>query len=115
MRPVAGPTWRIGQYTSNAGLLAGKNERKLKMKAIVTKYHGPTNTKGSRISATDSDNNRVYVSRDCALHIEDSHKDAAIALCKKMNWHGKLVAGDFGPDRRIFVWFTSDSANFFTV
>lgn len=85
------------------------------MKAIITKYHGPTNTKGSRISARDSDGHRVYISRECDLHIEDSHKAAAIALCKKMNWHGKLVGGDFGPDERVFAWLTSDAQNFFDV
>jgi hypothetical protein len=82
------------------------------MKAIITKYHGPTNTLGSRVSAEDSDGNRVYVSRDCSLHIEDSHKDAAIALCKKMRWTGKLVGGDFGNGQRIFVWLNSQEDTF---
>ena len=62
-------------------------------KAIVTKYHGPTNTRGSRISASDSDGNRVSVSYDHALSREDVHRVAAEALCTKMKWTGRLVAG----------------------
>ena len=63
------------------------------MKAIRTKYHGPTNTRGSRISATDEDGNRVSVSYDYALSGEAVHRAAADALCAKMNWTGDLIGG----------------------
>lgn len=33
------------------------------MKAITTTFHGPTNTRGSRIVASDQDGNRVTVSK----------------------------------------------------
>ena len=56
------------------------------MKAIVTKYHGPGNVRGSRISASDCDHNKVILSVDNALGIEDNHDRAAWALCKKMGW-----------------------------
>ena len=62
-------------------------------KAIVTKYHGPTNTRGSRISASDGDGNRVSVSYDHALSGEAVHRVAAEALCAKMKWTGRPVAG----------------------
>lgn len=63
------------------------------MKAIFTKYHGPTNFKGSRISASDSDGNRVVISYPYELSGEDVHRKAAQALCDKMNWTGNLIGG----------------------
>jgi hypothetical protein len=63
------------------------------MKAIVTKYHGPTNFKGSRISASDSDGNRVSISYPHELSGEAVHRKAAEALCQKMGWTGELIAG----------------------
>ena len=58
------------------------------MKAIITKYHGPTNTKGSRISADDGDGNRCYISYPHHVSGEDVHRLAAEALCAKMGWSG---------------------------
>ena len=63
------------------------------MKAITTKYYGPTNTRGSRIVATDSDGNKATVGYDHALNSEGNHKEAAIALCDKMSWSGTLHGG----------------------
>ena len=63
------------------------------MKAITTKFHGPTNTRGSRISATDEDGNRVTVSVDHALNTDSRYDAAAIALCQKMGWSGPLMRG----------------------
>jgi hypothetical protein len=63
------------------------------MKAILTKYHGPGNVKGSRISAFDLDGNRATVSLDHALDSDDNHRRAALALCEKMDWAGVLVGG----------------------
>jgi len=63
------------------------------MKAIETRYHGPTNTRGSRISASDQDGNRISISYPYELSGEAVHRKAANALCSKMNWPGKLAAG----------------------
>lgn len=63
------------------------------MKAIFTKYHGPTNFKGARISASDSDGNRVSLSYPYELSAEACHRKAAEALCTKMNWTGNMTAG----------------------
>jgi len=76
------------------------------MKAIFTKYHGPTNYKGSRISAADEDGNKVTISYPHELSGEAVHRKAAEALCAKMHWHGALIGGShkrgyvftFGPD-----------------
>lgn len=62
------------------------------MKSITTKYHGATNFKPSKFTATDGDN-RVTVSYDFDLDADGNHRAAAIALCKKLGWHGTLAQG----------------------
>lgn len=74
------------------------------MKAITTKYHGPTNLRGSRVSAFDGDN-RIFVSFDYASH--DPHRDAALALCRKLNWTGKLISGGT-KEGNVFVFLPHD-------
>lgn len=59
------------------------------MKAITTKYIAPSNSKGSRISATDEDGNRVIIAKHFDTENEDQHRRAAEALCDKMKWDGK--------------------------
>ena len=56
------------------------------MKAIETKYHGPGNVKGSRISASDCDGNRIIMSYASENTSEENHRDAALALIHKMGW-----------------------------
>src|SRR5208282_2036790 len=63
------------------------------MKAIKTKYKGPTNTRGSRIIASDEDGNRVTISYPYQLSGEAVHLAAAKALCDKMGWTGDLIGG----------------------
>jgi hypothetical protein len=76
------------------------------MKAITTKYHGPTHTKGSRISATDMDNNRIMVSVNsdmASFPYEGIHAAAAKALCTKMGWpDGDALIG--GSVKAGMVW-----------
>lgn len=73
------------------------------MKAIITKYHGPTNTRGSRISASDQDGNRISMSYESDLSSENMHDKVAKALCVKMGWTGhSLVRGGF-PDSNVYV------------
>ena len=78
------------------------------MKAIKTKYKGPTNTRGSRIIASDEDGNCVTISYPYELSGEAVHRKAAEALCAKMQWTGaeNLIGGSlkngyvfvFGPN-----------------
>ncbi len=60
--------------------------------AIVTRYHGPTNTRGSRISATAC-GGRVVVPYDYAGEVFDNHAAAAMALAAKLNWGGEWAGG----------------------
>ena len=61
------------------------------MKAILTKYIGPTNTRPSRIKASDCDGNSVTISYPHELSGEAAFRKAADALCLKMGWKGPLV------------------------
>jgi len=72
------------------------------MVALETKWHGPTNTRGSRISCTrmDADQtkhegapNRVTVSVDDGWSGEAQHVEAVRAFCARYNWHGTLACG----------------------
>lgn len=60
--------------------------------AITTKYHGPTNTRGARITAA-AWAGRVSIPYPHSLRTEEAHAKAARALIEKMGWHGEWVAG----------------------
>jgi len=64
------------------------------MEAIVTKYHGSTNTKGARISASVS-TKRVYIPYPHELHGSKAHEAAARALLVELGYpeHSKLISG----------------------
>lgn len=53
--------------------------------AIVTKFIGPTNYKGSRVKAT-ADAGSITLHWDDALNSEDNHERAALALVLKFGW-----------------------------
>ena len=63
------------------------------MKAIETKYLGPTNVRGGRIKATDCDNNSITIPYPHEYNSEDAHRHAAYALRDKMGWTGELIGG----------------------
>jgi len=79
------------------------------MKAIVTRFHCPGNVRGSRVSAHDSDNNRVILHIDPAWRSDEIHKHAAVALCSKMGWKGTLAEGHLANGERVFVWVVPDT------
>lgn len=58
------------------------------MQAIQTKYHGPTNVRGSRISAK-CDAKRIVLSWDHSLDADGNHKMAAAELIKRLGWDVK--------------------------
>lgn len=64
------------------------------MQAIITKYHGPTNSKGSRISAQAAAG-KVFVHYDHALNIDENHAEAARNLLEKLGWdkHSDIASG----------------------
>lgn len=60
--------------------------------AIVTKYIGPTNTRGSRVKATASAGS-VTLQWDCSLNADDNHMVAAETLAAKFKWKGAWFGG----------------------
>jgi hypothetical protein len=77
------------------------------MKAIRTHYSGPTDTRGSRITADDGDGNRISISYPYELSGEAVHRKAAEALCEKMQWTKpeRLVGGGYKND---YYWVWKD-------
>ena len=67
------------------------------MQAIRTRYHGPTNTRGSSFSA-QCEGGRVVVPYDYALNTDENHLKAARALCAKLGWHDVTEGGVFQND-----------------
>lgn len=63
------------------------------MKAIETRYIGPTNTRGSRLVATAEGGNRVTLSYDYELNSDQNHEMAAYHLMAKLDWTGEMVGG----------------------
>jgi hypothetical protein len=77
--------------------------------AIVTRYHGPTNTRGSRVTAT-AQAGRATVGWDHALNSDQNHAAAARALASKWGWSGELHGGAL-PDGRGYAFvFTTDGS-----
>ena len=84
------------------------------MKAIWTKYLGPTDIRGSRVRAVAEIRNGFGAEIGCTVGWDDAksseqnHDAAAVALCLKMGWPGDLTRGG-RPDGCGYVYtFLSD-------
>jgi len=75
--------------------------------AIVTKYHGAGNKRGSRISATTASGLRIYVSFKDEWKDFDNHKHAAMHIAHKLAWAGIMYAGGT-KDGYVFVFADED-------
>lgn len=67
------------------------------MFAITTKWAGPTNSRGSRIIATadwGDHKHRLTVAWNYAHNVDRNHQLAAMALARKLGWHGQWVGGE---------------------
>ena len=73
------------------------------MQAIRTRYHGPTDTRGSRISAA-CEAGRIYMPYRHELNLENNHAAAVGLLVVKLGWHtsrgdrATMVGGGFDGD-----------------
>lgn len=72
------------------------------MQAITTTYHGPTNTRGSRITAR-CDAGKIAVPYDCSRNIADNHEAAAAALLRKLGWEYTYVGGTTHTGQMVWV------------
>jgi hypothetical protein len=75
--------------------------------AIVTKFLGPTDTRGSRVKAT-CEAGSLTLGWDHSLNSEANHRRAAEALCAKLGWtgefYGKLHQGGLPGSGYAFVF-----------
>lgn len=78
------------------------------MKAISTRYSGPTNTRGSRIVASAEGVSSVSIPLDYEKDLYEAHEKAALALCKKYGWSGRLIGGG---TKKGYCWVFADSAS----
>lgn len=76
------------------------------MKAIETKYLGPTYRRGGRIRASDGDRNAITIPYDHRLDSETAHRKAAESLKNKMGWEGELVGGWLKKGTWVWVFET---------
>ncbi len=74
--------------------------------AIVTKFHGPTNTKGARVSAK-CQAKRIFVSWDDGLGVDENHAVAARMLAQSLGWGGNWRGGGL-PDGTGNVYVCED-------
>lgn len=72
------------------------------MKAIVTRYLGPTNHRGSRIKATVEGARPLTIPYDSGSG--NPHRDAAEALRDRQGWSGALVEGALPNGDKVFVF-----------
>lgn len=72
------------------------------MKAIFTKYIGPSNVRGARVKASDEDRNSITLGWNHSLNSEENHRGAAIALIRKMKWNPTEIIG--GSLKNGYVW-----------
>lgn len=70
--------------------------------AIVTKYYGPTNTRGARIRAT-CEAGSLTVSWDYALGVAENYEAACNALLKKLGWDANGYRGGYTGDSYVWV------------
>lgn len=70
--------------------------------AIVTRYYGPTHTKGSRIIAR-AEAGWTSFPYDHALNSADNHAAAARKLADRYGWHGDWIGGAV-PNGNGYVW-----------
>jgi hypothetical protein len=78
------------------------------MKTIHTKYHGATNYRGSRISATDGDRT-IYISYPHELSGDAVHDAAFFEFMHRSNWSGVYHRGHTKTGC-VYVCECSDSA-----
>ncbi len=65
--------------------------------AIVTKFLGPTNTRGARVKATLPSGKSATVSWDHGSRSEDNHREAAIACAQKHLIDGYAYLSEKAP------------------
>lgn len=72
-------------------------------KAIITKFHGPSNARGSRIGVSAPDNRTRLFDYDHGLRHDERHAHCAKLYAIERNWPGLYVAGYVAGSGYVFV------------
>jgi hypothetical protein len=73
------------------------------MKAIQTRYYGPTNTRGARIKAWAEGVKSIYIPYPYESDAFSGAAEAATQLAKKYGWTNDLVGGTLPNGDNVFV------------
>ncbi len=72
--------------------------------AIVTMYMGPTKYRGSRVKAS-AQAGSVTLSWNNEFNVDENHERAALLLCERFGWKGRLVGGGLPKgDGNVYVF-----------
>jgi hypothetical protein len=80
--------------------------------SITTKYLGPTNTKGARITARTSSGISITLLYDSSSNCP--HRIAAIALIRKLKWLGTWAEGGTNTGH-VYVYVPKGASDLFKV
>jgi hypothetical protein len=84
------------------------------MQAIVTKYLGATNVRGSRVKAT-AQAGSLTMHWDDALNSDANHRKAALNLAAKLRWSGVWISGGLPSGESVWVCDPQDARDTFTI
>jgi hypothetical protein len=73
------------------------------MKAIQTKFVGPSETRGARVKAWVKGSSST-IPWDHGLEVVDNHAAAAWALAASLSWSGRLVEGTLPDESMAWVF-----------
>jgi len=79
------------------------------MKAIQTKYLGPTTHKGSRVKAYDLDGNSFTIPWDYGKKDSDIHLGAVMGFCEKYDW--PPYQWHFGSTKDGYTWIACQGSS----
>lgn len=82
---------------------ATMHDNSFPMQAIVVKYMGATNSRGSRYKATAAMGESITVSYDHSLNASKNAKRAAAALAEKLGWTGEWYEGGGLKSEYVYV------------
>ena len=75
--------------------------------AIITKFLGPTNSRGARIKVI-SFSGSIIVNWDHAFSVGENHIHAANALMRKRGWDNCIFHGGLLPDDTGYAFVAED-------
>lgn len=81
------------------------------MQTITTRYAGPTNHRGSRVSARTTAGRRLVRAWDYQLSADGNHNRAAHELATQLRWKGVWVAGTLSNERSVYVCISAANSD----